>query len=142
MGSKTGCDICGGGVVGIFSDLSNVNGMSLCPKCLLNPPGSTPKYYCNVCKNHSSTALRKGNGWIEFILYLFYIIPGIIYSVWRRSGQPNVCPVCKVTALIPAASKPRPAESAPETREEKECPHCAEKILVKAKLCKHCGQAV
>jgi len=28
----------------------------------------------------------------------------------------------------------------PEIREERECPHCAEPILVKAKVCKHCGR--
>ena len=28
------------------------------------------------------------------------------------------------------------------TREERECPSCAELILVRAKICKHCGQNV
>ena len=29
-----------------------------------------------------------------------------------------------------------------ESRDERECPHCAERILVKAKICKHCGKDV
>lgn len=29
-----------------------------------------------------------------------------------------------------------------EERNTKECPHCAERVAVAAKLCKHCGQAV
>ena len=28
------------------------------------------------------------------------------------------------------------------TREERECPYCAEKILVKAKVCRFCGREV
>src|SRR5665213_1183065 len=27
-------------------------------------------------------------------------------------------------------------------REERECPHCAEMILARAKVCKHCGREV
>jgi hypothetical protein len=36
----------------------------------------------------------------------------------------------------PAAAPPPPASP---PRLERECPHCAERILVKAKVCKHCG---
>jgi len=82
----------------------------------------------------------KGNGWIELVLYLFYIIPGIIYSIWRRSGEPNVCPLCKAAGLVPvSAAKPN---ASAELRDEIECPSCAEMILAKAKICKHCGMDV
>ncbi len=40
--------------------------------------------------------------------------------------------------LTAAASSAAPAEA----REERECPWCAERILVKAKICKHCGREV
>jgi uncharacterized membrane protein YdbT with pleckstrin-like domain len=33
------------------------------------------------------------------------------------------------------------AQSSP-SRAERECPHCAERILAKAKVCKHCGRDV
>jgi DNA-directed RNA polymerase subunit RPC12/RpoP len=142
MGLKTTCDGCGRGVVGVFSSLRNVNGRYLCPTCAANPTAMS-KYYCNSCHNYSPTALMKGNGWIELVLYLLYIIPGIIYSVWRRSGQPNVCPLCKVPGLVPAGvAKPEGPAQLGESREEVECPHCAEKILAKAKICKHCGKQV
>jgi len=101
------------------------------------------KYYCNTCHNSPPVAIMKGNGWVEFILYLCYIAPGIIYSVWRRSGEPNVCPVCKTAALVPLSeAKPLTTLPAEDVREERECPHCAEKILIKAKICKHCGKSV
>ncbi len=142
MGLKTTCDGCGRGVVGVLSSLRNVNGRYLCPACVANPTGIL-KYYCNSCHNCSPTALMKGNSWIEFVLYLFYIIPGIVYSVWRRSEQPNICPLCKTPGLVPAAAaKPQGPAQLGESRQEVECPHCAEKILAKAKVCKHCGKQV
>ena len=35
-----------------------------------------------------------------------------------------------------------PAEALPVGRDERECPYCAERILARAKLCKHCGREV
>jgi hypothetical protein len=42
-----------------------------------------------------------------------------------------------------AATGVQPARRAEvEARDERECPHCAERILTRAKLCKHCGREV
>jgi DNA-directed RNA polymerase subunit RPC12/RpoP len=80
------------------------------------------------------------------VLWLCYIIPGLIYSIWRRSGAPSVCPTCNKETLIPAAlANPEGAkDSVPQAvgRDEVECPWCAERILAKAKICKHCGKEV
>ena len=35
-----------------------------------------------------------------------------------------------------------PIEALPAGREERDCPYCAERILAKAKVCKHCGREV
>ena len=35
-----------------------------------------------------------------------------------------------------------PFGAPPVARDERECPYCAERILVKAKVCKHCGREV
>ena len=57
---------------------------------------------CTQCGNISQPKLGvKGNGLIEIILWLFFIVPGIIYSIWRRSGQKNVCVKCKSDQVIP-----------------------------------------
>ena len=143
MGLKTLCDRCGQSVLGITQSLKSVNGQYLCQQCINNPAGKAG-YYCRTCHSFSTTGLKKGNGWIELVLYLFYIVPGIIYSIWRRSGAPPVCPVCRSHALVPAAAavaKPDALEGV-GLREEVECLFCAEKILTKAKLCKHCGKEV
>lgn len=104
------------------------------------PMGIAP-YYCNSCKNTTTAALMRGNGWIEFLLYFLWIIPGIFYSIWRRQNPPNVCPICKAEALVPASmAKMEPSRQ--PARAERDCPHCAERILVHAKVCKHCGGQV
>lgn len=139
MSLKTSCDGCGQGVLG---NLTLINGRYLCRECASNPTG-VHKYYCNACHNFSPVALRKGNGWIEFVLYLCYFVPGIIYSIWRRSGEPTVCPICRANALISAGSAKAPVQTvAAESRDEVDCPFCAEKILARAKICKHCGKDV
>jgi hypothetical protein len=142
MGLKTTCDGCGQGVLGVVSSLKKVNGRYLCAQCATNPTDE-PKYYCNACHNFTPHALKKGNGWIELVLYFFYIAPGIIYSIWRRSGAPNVCPLCRAASLVPAAvAKPIAASALPNARDEVDCPFCAEKILARANVCKHCGKQV
>lgn len=99
---------------------------------------AVPMYFCNTCKNMTSAPGHKGSVLIELILWCCAFVPGLIYSIWRRSGPLNVCPTCGVAALVPAG----PPGAAPSERDERECPHCAERILAKAKVCKHCGSAV
>jgi hypothetical protein len=45
-----------------------------------------------------------GSIWIEVVLYLFFIIPGLIYSIWRINKRHPVCPSCGNGGLIPADS--------------------------------------
>lgn len=43
----------------------------------------------------------KGSILIELILWLFFILPGLIYSIWRISGRKIVCPKCEQSTLVP-----------------------------------------
>lgn len=55
----------------------------------------------------------------------------------------KTCPSCHESYPDDAESCPRDGTRlAAEVREERECPYCAEKILKKAKVCKHCGREV
>jgi len=45
-----------------------------------------------------------GNGCIEVLLWFFFIIPGLIYSIWRSSSRYKICPKCKSPSLIPIDS--------------------------------------
>ncbi len=46
----------------------------------------------------------KGSGLVEIFLWLCFLVPGIIYSLWRSSSRHGVCPKCQNTNLIPADS--------------------------------------
>jgi hypothetical protein len=129
MDLKTSCDNCGRTFLGIATSLKNVNGRYLCPACLANPEG-VPRYYCAPCNTYFPNKGMKGSGWIEFVLYLCYIVPGIIYSIWRRSGS-AVCPKCKSATLI-----------AVDAGTHVKCPDCRELVLKDARKCKHCGCAL
>ena len=57
---------------------------------------------CTTCGYTGSAKKEvKGNILIEIILWLFFIIPGLIYSVWRLSNKRLICPKCKNTTMIP-----------------------------------------
>lgn len=129
MGLTTSCDGCGRTVLGITTSLKQVNGRNLCPTCAANPD-AIARYYCQACNAYYPNKGLKGNGWIEAILYLLYIIPGIIYSIWRRSGA-GVCPKCKSANLISA-------DAGTHVR----CPECKELVLRDASRCRHCGCAL
>lgn len=48
--------------------------------------------------------ITKGSFGIEVILWLCFLIPGLIYSVWRLSSRHKGCPSCGQTTLIPRTS--------------------------------------
>jgi len=45
-----------------------------------------------------------GNFLIEVLLWLFFLIPGLIYSLWRISSKRKVCRYCSSASLIPVES--------------------------------------
>ncbi len=66
-----------------------MGGLLICEKC----------YYLGPTKTAT-----KGNTGVEFLLWVSFIIPGIIYSRWRRSTRSRVCPECESPNIIPANS--------------------------------------
>lgn len=131
------CEGCGTKVSGVATKLTKVQGRYLCPRCAVRPTADL-RMQCNTCHNKVSGPETKGSTPVEIALYFFGFAPGVVYSVWRRSGPQNVCPVCHSPSLIPASeiklNEPK--------RDEIECPFCAEMILAKANICKHCGKSV
>lgn len=45
--------------------------------------------------------VTKGSMGIEIVLWLFFIIPGVIYSLWRGSSKFKACPSCGAQNMIP-----------------------------------------
>lgn len=43
----------------------------------------------------------RGSIWIEIVLWLCFIIPGLIYSIWRLTTKQTVCRSCGTAGMIP-----------------------------------------
>ena len=56
---------------------------------------------CANCLYQGSPVTRtKGSFWIEVLLWTF-ILPGLIYTVWRLTTRERVCPKCEHPHMIP-----------------------------------------
>lgn len=74
----------------VISKLSNYGSVAMfCPNC-----GNRAKP-----KRHT-----KGSILIEIILWICFIVPGVIYSIWRLTTRQKVCPVCSAPNMIPVDS--------------------------------------
>lgn len=63
------------------------------------------KFVCTSCGyTGEPKTITKGSIGIEIILWLCFLIPGLIYSVWRLSSRHYGCPTCGQTTLIPVSS--------------------------------------
>jgi hypothetical protein len=102
-----------------------------CPSCgrIGRPKRITPGYFV-----------------LEVVLWLFFIIPGLIYSVWRLAARYDGCPYCEQKGMIPTDSPlARPAIGtaiASNDDNTRKCPYCAEIIKAEAKLCRFCKSEV
>jgi len=61
-----------------------------------------------VCVNCGSVTypkmVTKGSIFIEILLWLCFLIPGLIYSVWRLTSRHEACPKCKAPNMVPVNS--------------------------------------
>jgi uncharacterized membrane protein YdbT with pleckstrin-like domain len=57
---------------------------------------------------------------------------------FRRQVQAQI----SAAEIARTAHAPAPQPTVAASREERDCPHCAERILARAKVCKHCGRDV
>ena len=59
----------------------------------------------HICADCGSTIrpvkIWKGSFLLEVILFLCFIIPGLIYSAWRLSATKMGCPLCKSVSVFP-----------------------------------------
>ena len=59
------------------------------------------KRFCKQCHNTVQASNKAGGSFIiEVILYLLFIVPGLIYSVWRMSSKRLTCPECGSTDVV------------------------------------------
>lgn len=62
-----------------------------------------PKVHCLECDHDGdSVKITKGHILIEIVLWLCFMIPGLIYTIWRNtSGKTFICEDCKSERLVP-----------------------------------------
>lgn len=64
------------------------------------------KLFCPSCGHTGKPkVMTKGSILIEIILWICFIVPGLIYTLWRQtSGKYTACPKCGNTSMIPPDS--------------------------------------
>lgn len=74
-------------------------------RILKSKSGPGPRMVCTVCGHVGETKVHtKGSIAIEIVLWLCFLIPGLIYSIWRHSTRGPACASCGSASLIPADS--------------------------------------
>jgi len=53
----------------------------------------------------------RGSFLTELMLWLFFILPGVVYSIWRGSTKYRGCPRCGSTRIIPNDTPAAQAQS-------------------------------
>ena len=88
---------------------------------------------------------------MELLLFLFFIIPGLIYGIWRIAARKDVCAACLSDELVPIGSpagramtsrtqaRMSASGSAPIAPALKKCTDCAEDVRAEARKCRFCG---
>ena len=61
----------------------------------------TKKYVCMECSCQRDPIWVK-RGWliVEIVMWLLYVLPGVIYSIWRRVRKQQVCPNCLNPTMV------------------------------------------
>jgi len=63
------------------------------------------KMICTQCGTTGKTkSFTRGSTGAEIILWLFFLVPGLIYSMWRLSSRSEVCASCSSQNVVPVHS--------------------------------------
>jgi hypothetical protein len=66
---------------------------------------ASKEYLCKSCGTKGKAAtVTPGSFLIEVVLWFAFIVPGILYSLYRVTKRHNACPVCKSRDIIPVDS--------------------------------------
>ncbi len=68
-------------------------------------PGSSRPMWCPNCGATGApvTVARGSIGW-EIVLWLLFLLPGVLYSVWRLTTRYRACPICAAPNMVPLDS--------------------------------------
>jgi len=79
------------------------------------------KKWMRVCPNCGfiGKGQRKGALILELALWMCFLLPGLIYTVWRYTGKKSVCKACGCKDMLPVTT-PRGQELVAQYTEEPE----------------------
>lgn len=64
-----------------------------------------PARFCTTCGHEGQTRMQsRGSLALEIVLWLAFLLPGLIYSFWRLSTRAPVCASCGASTLVPPES--------------------------------------
>ncbi|MBI3393308.1 MAG: hypothetical protein HY039_08975 [Nitrospirae bacterium] len=90
------------------------------------------------------TQTHEGNWAFECFLWLFFCLPGILYSLWRTDAKLETCPKCGKDSVIPLDS-PKAKDILIEKRAADQagvtCPACKVQVP-RLSVCVNCGQGL
>lgn len=94
------CPYCGGKIT---------NAAVLCRHChrsLEAQADQAPgEYYCVACGSVANPrTYTKGSFLIEVALWLCFLVPGLLYSLFRLATRYRGCPACGAPGMIPVTS--------------------------------------
>lgn len=55
-------------------------------------------------------SITRGSFLLELVLWLCFLVPGFIYSIWRLTSRYEGCPVCEQAGMVPLDSPRARAE--------------------------------
>ena len=62
-------------------------------------------YICTICGYEGlPRKLKRGSAKMEWMIYGTLLVPGPLYSLYRRLGLPKVCPNCKADRMVKLSS--------------------------------------
>lgn len=60
---------------------------------------------CTQCHSIGTPkTIARGSFWIEVVLWLLFLVPGLIYSIWRLTTKRKACQYCGASSLVPLSS--------------------------------------
>jgi hypothetical protein len=63
------------------------------------------EFACTQCGHVGNPKqMMKGNELLERVLWVLFLVPGLVYTVWRRKTQYPVCACCGNLSIISADS--------------------------------------
>lgn len=60
---------------------------------------------CGNCGHRGESKMHtRGSMAMEIVLWLLFIVPGLVYSIWRLTTKQEVCPECGAPNMVPPNS--------------------------------------